>query len=116
MTRTGQHDTGVAEESAFFAFNHPAAEAMLTVSHCVAVKLCVALAAADRSSVVMHHHRICVHGGKRIPVGVLATAKPSARRDDDHSGIIHDYWMIFPLDHIRLTTRVRGRCTNSRRA
>ena len=37
----------------------------------------------------MHHLRVRVHGGECVPVSLLPTAKPSARRRDDHSDIIH---------------------------
>jgi hypothetical protein len=33
----------------------------------------------------MHHLRVGVHGGARIPVNLLPTAKPSAWRIDYHS-------------------------------
>ena len=89
MIGTRRHDASVAEKSTFPAFNCPAAETMLTVCHCIAVKLCVAFLPADRSSVVMHHRRVSVHGGKRVAVSILPTAKAHARRGDDHGDIIH---------------------------
>src|ERR1700722_19059594 len=115
MTWTGGHDAGVAEKSTVFAFNGPAAEAMLTVCHCIAVKLGVAVVPADRSSVVMHHHRVSVHGGKCIAVSVFPTTKPRARRDDDHGDITHvcgieERW------HISRTTQKASPLALSRRA
>src|ERR1700722_13621108 len=91
MIGTRGHDASIAEKSAFSAFNYPAAETILTVCQCIAVKLCIALLPTNRSSVVMHHQRICVHGSKRVPVSLLPTTKPRARRGDDHSDIIHVY-------------------------
>jgi hypothetical protein len=89
MIGTRGHDASVAEKGTFSAFNCPATETMLTVCHCIAVKLCIAFLPTDRSSVVMHHRRVSVHGGKRVAVSIRPTAKAHARRGDDHSDIIH---------------------------
>jgi hypothetical protein len=53
----------------------------------VAIELCVALAAADRSSVVLHHLRVGVHGGEGVSISFLPTSKLRARRRDYHSTV-----------------------------
>ena len=84
MIEARGHDTGVTEKSAFSALDGPAAKAMLTIGRDIAVELYVALAAADRPSVVVHHLRIGVHGGEGVSVSLVPTSKLRARRADDH--------------------------------
>jgi hypothetical protein len=87
MIKARGHDASVTEKSAFSALERPAAKAMLTICRDVAVELCVALAAADRPSVVLHHLRVGVHGGEGVPVSFLPTSKLRARRPDYHSAV-----------------------------
>lgn len=84
-----RYDTSVTEESTFRAFDGPAVEAVLTVGHCVGVKLRVAFLSTDTPSVVVHHRGISVHAGKRISVSILPGTKAQTRRDNDHSNTMH---------------------------
>jgi hypothetical protein len=89
------------------AFNCLAAEAMLTICHCVTVELCVALPSADRSSMVMHYRGVSMHGGKRVPVSLFPTTEPRARRGDDHGVIIHFHSRSITLRRRRGSTNDR---------
>jgi hypothetical protein len=87
MIKARGHDASVTKKSAFSALDCPAAKAMLMICRDAAIELCVALASADRPSVVLHHLRVGVHGGEGVPVSFLPTSKLRARRPDYHGAV-----------------------------
>src|ERR1700685_1663987 len=88
MVRTRGHYARVTQESTIQGLDCPPAKGMLPPCGGVAIKLFVALAPANRPSVIVHHVGVGVHGGERLPITLLPTAKPQTRGVDYHSDTI----------------------------
>lgn len=70
------HNPCITEEVAINALDRPPGRAMVNVRRTMAVKFCVALGAANRSTQVKHHVRVRMHLSERRTMFVAPRKRP----------------------------------------